>query len=162
VVWALGIEDVWRVDAFDVEGIEQAIKEAVTVKGRPSVVIVEGACTLIEEFTRQPAVTVDSETCNGCGLCFRVGCPALLKSERIDAKTGRPLAEIDSLLCTGCDVCLQVCPRDAIYRGGQESGNQELGNQGSGNQESGNQGSGNRESGIRNQVIGLSQHPPHP
>jgi indolepyruvate ferredoxin oxidoreductase alpha subunit len=118
VVWALGIEDVWHADAFDVKGIERAIKEAVAVRDRPSVVIVEGACTLIEEFTRKPAVTMDSEACNGCGLCFRVGCPALLKSGQTDVKTGRPLAEIDSLLCTGCDVCLQVCPRDAIYRGG--------------------------------------------
>jgi indolepyruvate ferredoxin oxidoreductase alpha subunit len=117
IVWALGIEDVWRVDAFDVKGIEQAIKEAVTVKDGPSVVIIEGTCTLIEEFARKPVVTVDAEVCNGCGLCFRVGCPALLKSEQTDAKTGRPLAEIDSLLCTGCDVCLQICPRDAIYRG---------------------------------------------
>ncbi len=121
VVWALGVEDVWRVDAFDAKGIDRAIKEAVAVKDRPSVVIVEGACTLIEQFTHKPAVTLDTEACNGCGLCFRVGCPALLKSEQMDAKTRRPLAEIDSLLCTGCDVCLQVCPRDAIYRGGLEA-----------------------------------------
>jgi indolepyruvate ferredoxin oxidoreductase alpha subunit len=115
-VRALGVQDVWRVDAFDAKAVELAIKEAVAVENRPSVVIVEGACTLIEEFTRKPVVTVDTQACNGCGLCFRVGCPAILKSDAIDAKTNRSLAEIDPLLCTGCDVCLQVCPRDAIYR----------------------------------------------
>jgi indolepyruvate ferredoxin oxidoreductase alpha subunit len=83
------------------------------------VVIVEGACTLIEEFTRKPVVSVDPDACNGCALCFRVGCPAILKSQAADAQTGRPLAEIDPLLCTGCDVCLQVCPRRAIYRAGE-------------------------------------------
>jgi indolepyruvate ferredoxin oxidoreductase alpha subunit len=115
-VRALGVQDVWRVDAFDAKAVELAIKEAVAVENRPSVVIVGGACTLIEEFTRKPVVTVDTQACNGCGLCFRVGCPAILKSDAIDAKTNRSLAEIDPLLCTGCDVCLQVCPRDAIYR----------------------------------------------
>jgi indolepyruvate ferredoxin oxidoreductase alpha subunit len=62
---------------------------------------------------------VDPGACNGCALCFRVGCPAILKSQAADAQTGRPLAEIDPLLCTGCDVCLQVCPRRAIYRAGE-------------------------------------------
>jgi indolepyruvate ferredoxin oxidoreductase alpha subunit len=118
VVRALGVQDVWHVDAFDARAVEQAIKEAVAVRDRPSVVIVEGACILIEEFTRRPVVVVDAEACNGCGLCFRVGCPAILKSEAIDAKTERPLAEIDSPFCTGCDVCLQICPRHAIYRTG--------------------------------------------
>jgi indolepyruvate ferredoxin oxidoreductase alpha subunit len=116
VVRALGVEAVWHVDAFDAKAVERAIKEAVATKDRPSVVIVEGACTLIEEFTRQPVVSVDAESCNGCALCFRVGCPAILKSQAVDAQTGRPLAEIDPLLCTGCDVCLQVCPRHAIFR----------------------------------------------
>jgi indolepyruvate ferredoxin oxidoreductase alpha subunit len=116
VVRALGVQAIWHVDAFDARAVERAIKEAVAVKDRPSVVIVEGACTLIEEFTRKPVVTVDVESCNGCALCFRVGCPAILKSQAADAQTGRPLAEIDPLLCTGCDVCLQVCPRRAIYR----------------------------------------------
>jgi indolepyruvate ferredoxin oxidoreductase alpha subunit len=116
VVRALGVQAVWHVDAFDAKAVERAIKEAVAVKDRPSVVIVEGACTLIEEFTRKPVVSVDPDACNGCALCFRVGCPAILKSQAADAQTGRPLAEIDPLLCTGCDVCLQVCPRRAIYR----------------------------------------------
>lgn len=118
VVRALGVQDVWHVDAFDARAVEQAIKEALAVQDRPSVVIVEGACILIEEFTRKPVVVVDAEMCNGCSLCFRVGCPAILKSKAIDAKTERPLAEIDSPLCTGCDVCLQICPRHAIYREG--------------------------------------------
>ena len=115
VVRAMGVRDIWHVNAFDAQAVDQAIKEAVAVRDRPSVVIVEGACTLIPEFTRKPVVTVDPETCNGCGLCFRVGCPAILKSEETDAKTGRPLPTIDALLCTGCDVCLQICPRHAIY-----------------------------------------------
>jgi indolepyruvate ferredoxin oxidoreductase alpha subunit len=115
VVRAMGIRDIWHVNAFEAQAVDQAIKEAVAVQDRPSVVIVEGVCTLTPEFTRKPVVKIDPETCNGCSLCFRVGCPAILKSEETDAKTGRPLPIIDALLCTGCDVCLQICPRHAIY-----------------------------------------------
>ena len=116
VVRAMGIEAVWRVPALDEAAVDKAIKESLAIKDKPSVVIVEGECVFSDEFQRRQVVSVDLETCNGCGLCFRVGCPAILKSTEIDAKTKRPKATIDPLLCVGCDVCLQVCPRDAILR----------------------------------------------
>ncbi len=114
VVRAMGVEDLWVVDAMDVEGVEQAIREAIAVDSRPAVVYVKGECVFVPTFQRRPVVVVDEDVCNGCGFCFRVGCPAILKAEQIDERTGRPKAEIDPLLCTGCTVCLQVCPRGAI------------------------------------------------
>jgi len=36
-----------------------------------------------------------SDICNGCALCFRIGCPAILKSDELDAKLQRPKALID-------------------------------------------------------------------
>jgi indolepyruvate ferredoxin oxidoreductase alpha subunit len=116
VVRAMGIEKVWTVNSLDEPAVDKAIKEALGVKDKPSVVIVEGTCVMLDEFKRRQVVSVDLETCNGCALCFRVGCPAILKSAELDAKTKRPKAQIDALLCVGCDVCLQVCPRDAIFR----------------------------------------------
>ncbi len=115
VVRAMGVEDLWVVDAMDVEGVEHAIREAVAVEGRPSVVLVNGECVFVPGFERRPVAMVDEEVCNGCGFCFRVGCPAILKSDEVDERSERPKAEIDPLLCTGCTVCLQVCPRGAIY-----------------------------------------------
>ena len=47
-------------------------------------------------------------------MCFRIGCPAILKSEELDPTSHKPLALIDPALCTGCEVCAQVCPHDAI------------------------------------------------
>jgi indolepyruvate ferredoxin oxidoreductase alpha subunit len=70
---------------------------------------------LHEARERWLPLEVDAEQCNGCGLCFRIGCPAILRSEQVHPKTGRHLAEIDPLLCTGCEVCAQVCFRDAIF-----------------------------------------------
>jgi indolepyruvate ferredoxin oxidoreductase alpha subunit len=115
VVRAMGVEDLWVVDALDVEGVEQAIREATAIEDRPTVIIVNGACVFVPQFKRRSVVAVDHDICNGCGYCFRVGCPSILKSDELDEKRGRPKAEIDPLLCTGCTVCLQVCPRDAIY-----------------------------------------------
>ncbi len=116
VVRAMGIEDLWVVDALDVKAVEQAIREATAIEDRPTVIIVNGACVFTPQFQRLPVVTVDLEACNGCGFCFRVGCPAILKAEEVDAKTKRPKALIDPLLCTGCTVCLQVCPRKAMHQ----------------------------------------------
>ena len=116
VVRAMGVEDLWVVDALDVKGVEQAIKEATAVEDRPTVIIVNGACVFTPQFQRRAVVTADPEVCNGCGFCFRVGCPAILKSDEVDPKTKRPKAQIDPLLCTGCTVCLQVCPRKAIHQ----------------------------------------------
>ncbi|MEA3377218.1 MAG: indolepyruvate ferredoxin oxidoreductase subunit alpha [Chloroflexota bacterium] len=122
VVRALGVDDLWVVDAMDVEAVEEAIREAIAIDDRPTVVLVEGECVFVPGFKRRPVVAVDQDVCNGCGFCFRVGCPAILKADEIDEKTERPKAEIDPLLCTGCTVCLQVCPRGAIYETeGQEA-----------------------------------------
>jgi len=122
VVRAMGVEDLWVVDAMDVEAVEQAIRAAIAIDNRPTVVYVKGDCIFAPGFQRRPVVAVDKDVCNGCGFCFRVGCPAILKAEEVDDRTGRPKAEIDPLLCTGCTVCLQVCPRSAIYETeGQET-----------------------------------------
>ncbi len=118
VARAMGVEHVWEVDAWDVKAVDRALKEAMAVEEGPSVVVVKGACVFTPYFQRRPTVAVDLDTCTACGNCFRVGCPAILKSDQTHPKTGKPKATIDPLLCTGCTVCLQVCPVDAIYETG--------------------------------------------
>jgi len=112
VVRASGVTDVHKVSAFDVQAVEGALKTAMAFDG-PSVMIVEGPC-----FFVGPGATgtygVDSDTCIACEQCFRLGCPAIVHSGEVNAKTGRHKANIDPVLCTGCDVCAQVCPQDAI------------------------------------------------
>ena len=115
VVRGMGVKDVFVVDAFDEPAVEQTIKAAVAIKDRPSVVISKGPCVFLDTSADKYVDDVDPVKCNGCSLCFRVGCPAIFKGA-LDLTTNKPKALIDPLLCIGCDICLQVCPRDAIFR----------------------------------------------
>lgn len=104
---ALGIDHVQTVNAFDLREVERALREAVK-RDEASALVVRGECALLPEARKQYVpLRVDQDRCNGCGLCFRVGCPAITKQP--DGK-----AFIDPLLCTGCEVCAQVCGRKAI------------------------------------------------
>jgi indolepyruvate ferredoxin oxidoreductase alpha subunit len=114
LVKALGVKHVRTVPAFEVEQIEKTLKEFIKLD-EPSVLITLEPCALLPEARKKwVPLEVLSEPCNGCGLCFRVGCPAIFKSEELDARYQRPKALIDAQLCTGCEVCAQICPRDAI------------------------------------------------
>jgi indolepyruvate ferredoxin oxidoreductase alpha subunit len=114
LVRALGIRYVQSVAGYDVKAIEKALKEYVKLD-EPSVLIVVEPCALLPDVRKHwLPLEVLTEKCNGCTLCFRIGCPAILKSDELDEKTQRPKALIDASLCTGCEVCAQICPRDAI------------------------------------------------
>jgi indolepyruvate ferredoxin oxidoreductase alpha subunit len=117
---AFGIQRVHSVDPYNVGQVEQALRDCVEAKG-PAVVVSRRECALLPEARAQwMALVVDETRCNGCGLCFEVGCPAIVKGDPArrtlgDGKAGREKATIDQLLCTGCEICAQVCARGAIH-----------------------------------------------
>ncbi len=114
LVRAMGIQQVHTVDPYDLEEVEAALRDCLKSEG-PAVVVSRRECALLPEARKQwMTLAVREERCNGCGLCFQVGCPAIVKSDLLDAKTQRPIAWIDPLLCTGCEICAQVCARKAI------------------------------------------------
>lgn len=111
---ALGIQRVHTVDSYNLKQVEAALQDCLDAN-EPSVVIAQRECALMPEARKRwMPLRVDEERCNGCGLCFRVGCPAVVKSDALDPKTGKPKARLDALLCTGCEICAQVCARKAI------------------------------------------------
>lgn len=114
LVRAMGVKHVKTIEAFQVEEIEKTLKEYIKLD-EPSVLITREPCALLPEGRKRwVPLEVISEKCNGCSLCFRIGCPAILKSDELDERLQRPKALIDSGLCTGCEICAQLCPRDAI------------------------------------------------
>jgi len=101
---SIGVKDTVEVNAFDVNAVNKALKEAVS-KEEPSVVITKGLCTLIDRTKKKP-MTVKIDDCINCGICLRIGCPAISKGEKS--------ACIDATLCRDCGVCASVCPKEAI------------------------------------------------
>ncbi len=98
---SLGIEHVYEVDAFDIEGIEKLVKQE-TQRDEVSVIITKSQCALLKTFVPKGKCVVDTEKCKKCGLCLVAGCPAIHK-----AADGT--AEIDPVMCNGCGLCMSNC-----------------------------------------------------
>ena len=104
-----GVEFIKIVNPGDLEETEAAFKEALAFDG-VTVLIFRRPCALL--LKPSPPYIIDSELCNGCALCLRIGCPAISLHYPEDRE--KPLAVIDQALCFGCKLCVQVCNRDAI------------------------------------------------
>ena len=101
---AMGIEHVRIVDPFDVKALEQVLREE-TERDALSVIISRRPCALIVKEKRAP-YACDAEKCRACGMCMRIGCPVIRKTE-----TG---VWIDHTQCVGCGLCGNVCPFGAL------------------------------------------------
>ena len=115
VVRALGFPDdkVRTIPSYDVKALEKQLKTWLKEDG-PAVLITQEECALLPTAKAAYLPLAVTDACNGCTICFRIGCPAILQSDVLDERTQRPLALIDQVMCTGCEICAQVCPRDAI------------------------------------------------
>ena len=109
---AVGVERVVKINPYDLDETISVIREEMKADG-PSVIIADAPCVIRERIKFTESYFVDPEKCTKCGMCDRVGCPAIEKDA--DGKT-----KINPLLCIGCDVCLQVCKPGAIQRPAQQ------------------------------------------
>ena len=90
LVRALGIERVKTVPAFDVKALDDTLKEYLKAEG-PSVLIARDECALLPSARKRwLPLAVVAEKCNGCTMCFRIGCPAILKSDELDERPNGP------------------------------------------------------------------------
>ncbi len=109
MVEATGVQHVATVDTWQRKEVRQAISNALKHDG-PSVVIAQGPCQQLPNMKRRVIApfVVAEDLCTKCDACFKVWCPAILRTEQ-----GFP--RITANECTACTVCAQVCPTDAIH-----------------------------------------------
>ena len=106
LVRGIGVEDVNVVDAFNMKALRAAVRSSIN-NPELSVVIVRGTCSM-RLRTRSEPRAIDTDKCDGCGTCVKIGCPAIQReNEHI---------YIDATLCVGdaCTICQQLCPKQAI------------------------------------------------
>lgn len=103
----LGVRRIRVLDALDIEGLEQALKEE-TQAPEVSVIIARRPCVLITTVDGAPVQVVD-EACASCQMCTAPGCPAISWSED-------NLPVINEGMCASCGLCVTVCPTGALRR----------------------------------------------
>jgi indolepyruvate ferredoxin oxidoreductase alpha subunit len=106
---AIGISRVRVEDPHDLAGVEAALKEEIAAE-ELSVIVFRAPCALLLREEKSP-FGVDDDACTACGVCIKLGCPAI-------AKTDSGKAFIDTSVCVGCGQCVQVCRYDAIVPSG--------------------------------------------
>jgi indolepyruvate ferredoxin oxidoreductase, alpha subunit len=92
------------VDATDYRALDEAIAGEVGTPGL-GVIVALAPCILMTRRT-SPAVVVDDERCNLCGLCLDLGCPAMAPGEQ---------AMVVNEQCSGCGLCVEICRRGALH-----------------------------------------------
>ena len=103
---SIGVPSVITVDAFDVKKMEEVIKESVA-SDILTVIIAKAPCALLKGMKFTTKCYVDTEKCKKCGMCMKIGCPAMTKNEDGTVK-------IDETMCNGCGLCKNYCKFGAI------------------------------------------------
>lgn len=102
---AIGVKNVVEVNAFDIEKLEQVVKEEVA-KDEVSVIITKSPCVLLDK-SKKPVYIAHEDKCKKCGMCMKPGCPAMTRN-------ADGTIHIDDTMCTGCGLCEKLCKFDAI------------------------------------------------
>ncbi len=100
------------VDAFDLAGFEQAVREEIA-SPETSVIIARQPCALLDKKTKKPVYFIESDACKQCMACMKLGCPAIERTE-----SG---VTIKAESCVGCGLCQQVCKFSAIWKAGERA-----------------------------------------
>ena len=102
---AIGVPVVKEINAFDVESLEKEIKNSVNGNVL-TVIIAKAPCALLKGQKFLTYNAINEEKCKKCGLCLKIGCPAISKRD------GKMV--IDDTMCNGCGLCLNYCKFGAI------------------------------------------------
>ncbi len=103
---AVGVQNVIEVNAFDTKELERVIKESVN-SDTLTVIITKSPCVLLKGQKFPNRCAVDPERCKKCGMCMKIGCPAITRG-------ADGTMRIDETMCNGCGLCKNYCKFNAI------------------------------------------------
>ncbi len=103
---AVGVKNVYVVNAFDVQTLEKTVKEATALE-EVAVIITKAPCVLLSKAPVKKQYRIDSEVCKKCGMCLKPGCPSITKKEN-------GTIAINDTMCNGCGLCETACKFGAI------------------------------------------------
>ncbi len=102
---SIGVKRVTVCNPFELDRFEEILKEE-TSASELSVIIAQSPCALLKTRKTSAPYHCNSETCTGCSLCMRLGCPAITMADK--------KMQINQTLCLGCSLCSSVCKFNAI------------------------------------------------
>ena len=105
---AIGVKNVLEINAFDIVQLEKAIKTSVN-GDELTVIIAKAPCALIKGQKFPFKCVANTEKCKKCGMCLKIGCPAITKQADGTIK-------IDETMCNGCGLCQSYCKFNAIEK----------------------------------------------
>lgn len=105
---AVGVKNVIEVNAFDIVELEKVIKQSVNGDVL-TVIIAKAPCALLKGQKFPFKCVADTEKCKKCGMCLKIGCPAITKQADGTIK-------IDETMCNGCGLCASYCKFGAIAK----------------------------------------------
>ena len=103
---SIGVENVIEINAFDIDGLTKVIRESVA-SDTLTVIITKAPCVLLKGQKFPNVCVANPEKCRKCGMCLKIGCPAITKQKDGTVK-------IDATMCNGCGLCKNYCKFDAI------------------------------------------------
>ena len=103
---AVGVKNVIEINSFDTKELERVIKESVN-GDTLTVIIAKSPCVLLKGQTFPNKCVANPEACKKCGMCLKIGCPAITKNADGTVK-------IDATMCNGCGLCKNYCKFNAI------------------------------------------------
>ena len=102
----IGVPSVIEVSSFDVENLTRIVKESVA-SDTLTVIIAKSPCVLLKGQKFPNKCVCTPEKCKKCGMCMKIGCPAI-------TKTPDGYIKIDETMCNGCGLCKNYCKFGAI------------------------------------------------
>ncbi len=103
---AIGMKNVVTVNPRNLAETSAALKTAIE-SPEPWLIVAKEPCPLAYRQKPDHVVRVDQDKCKKCGMCLKVGCPALERS-------ADKVVSINETMCVSCDLCLQVCKFGAL------------------------------------------------